>query len=127
MKLKHVFILGFAVTLLTQVSCNRKLPCEKLTSDTEYYRASGVAYSSKEDLAYEKAMHIAKRNLIKVIAKDVSQKSGAGEQLIIDSLEKGIKLHELEVICRRNDKHKGSFRCSVAVEMSSSKLLHYYD
>lgn len=119
--------MGFAVTMLTNMACNRKLPCEALTSDNDFYRASGVAYSSKEDLAYEKALHMAKRNLIKVIAKDVSERSGAGEQLIIDSLVKGIKVTDLDIVCKHNDKHKGSFRCSVAVEINSEKLLHYYD
>ena len=127
MKIKQILILGFAVTMVTNVACNRKLPCEAISSDKDHFRASGVAFSSKEDLAYEKALHMAKRNLIKVIAKDISEKSGAGEQLIIDSLQKGIKLSDLDIVCRHNDKHKGSFRCSVAVEVSSSKLLHYYD
>lgn len=127
MKLNKLLLIGFAVTLLSSIACNRKLPCEALSSDKEFYRASGVAYSSKEDLAYEKALHMAKRNLIKTISKDIATKTGTGEQLILDSLSKGIKLSDLEIICKHNDKHKGSFRCSIAVEISSNKLLHHYD
>jgi hypothetical protein len=127
MKIKHLFFIGFAVVMLSTTACNRKLACEHIETDKEAFRASGVAYSAKQDVAYEKALHIAKRNLIREIAKDVSTKSGVGEQLIIDSLEKGISVHELEVVCKHHDKHKGSFRSSVAVEMNRDKLLRFYD
>jgi uncharacterized protein (UPF0210 family) len=127
MKIKHLFFIGFAVFMLSTTACNRKLACEHIETDKEAFRASGVAYSAKQDVAYEKALHIAKRNLIREIADDVSTKSGVGKQLIIDTLREGITIHELDVVCKHHDKHKGSFRSSVAVEMNRDKLLRFYD
>jgi hypothetical protein len=127
MKFKQIIFIGFALVMLSTTACNRKLACEHIKTDKEAFRASGVAYSARQDVAYEKALHIAKRNLIREIAKDVSTKSGVGEKLIIDSLEKGITVHELEVVCKHHDKYKGSFRSSVAVEMNRDKLLRFYD
>ncbi len=127
MKIKQLLYFGFALIMLNTTACNRKLACEHIKSDKESFRASGIAYSSKQDLAYEKALHIAKRNLIREIAKDVSTKSGVGEKLIIDSLEQGISIRELEVVCKHHDKHKGSYRSSVAIEMRRDKLLRFYD
>ncbi|MEA1873165.1 MAG: hypothetical protein U9N51_01890 [Bacteroidota bacterium] len=127
MRIKTLLHLGLAFVMLNTIACNRKLTCEHIETDKTSFRASGVAYSAKQDVAYEKALHIAKRNLIREIAKDVSTKSGVGQQLIIDSLKKGITVHELEVVCKHHDKHKGSFRSSVAVEMNRDKLLRFYD
>jgi hypothetical protein len=117
MKLKLWLFSGFAALMLLTTACSPKLPCEKISSDENYYRVSGVAFSQKRDLAQEKALNIAKRNLVHEIAKDLHKKTGMNEQLLLDTLKKGIKVHELEVVCKHTDRHKGSFRCSVAIEM----------
>jgi hypothetical protein len=127
LKFKHYIFLGLAFFLLVASSCSTKLTCEKIHSDNNFYRASGVAFSSKEDLAYEKALNIAKRKLIMEIAKDISKKSGLSEQLLVDTIRNGIKIQDIEVVCRHNDKHKGSYKCSIAIEMSQSKFLHFYE
>ncbi|MGC9332409.1 MAG: hypothetical protein ACP5DZ_11125 [Bacteroidales bacterium] len=117
MTIKRFLLTVFAFFLVLTTGCNRKLPCEKIPGDTHFYRASGVAFSQKRDLAEEKAINVAKRNLVKEIARDLHKKTGMSEQLLMDSLIKGIKIQELEVVCKHTDKHKGSFRCSLAIEM----------
>ncbi len=118
MTIKNTSLTSFAVALLLITGCNRKLPCERITSDENYYRASGMAFSQRRDLAEEKALNVAKKNLVKEIARDLNKKTGMSEQLLLDSLKKGIKIHDLEMVCKHNDKHKGSFRCSLALEMA---------
>jgi hypothetical protein len=117
MTIKNITLTSFAVAILLITGCNRKLPCEKISSNAHFYRASGVAFSQKRDLAEEKAINVAKRNLVKEIARDLHKKTGMSEQLLMDSLKKGIKIHDLEVVCKHNDRHKGSYRCSLAIEM----------
>ncbi len=126
MKVNRLLMIGFAITMLLNVACNRKLPCTKIKADKTHYRASGEAYAPKEDLAYEKALLIAKENLVQNIAKDISSKTGVAPKLLSDSLSKGIKLSQLEVICKHKKKYKGSYRCSVAIEIESRKLIHFY-
>jgi hypothetical protein len=118
MKIKPFILFGFVFLLVVTTGCNRKLPCERITSDENYYRASGMAFSQRRDLAEEKALNVAKKNLVKEIARDLNKKTGMSEQLLLDSLKKGIKIHDLEMVCKHNDKHKGSFRCSLAIEMA---------
>lgn len=127
LKFRNNIFLGLAFFLFVVSSCSTKLTCEKINSDNNFYRASGVAFSAKEDLAYEKALNIAKRKLIKEIAKDISKKSGLSEQILVDTIKNGIKVKDIEVVCRHNNKHKGSYQCSIAIEMSRSKFLHFYE
>ncbi len=126
MKVNKLLMIGIAITMLLNLACNRKLPCSKIKTDKTHYRASGEAYAPKEDLAYEKALLIAKENLVQNIAKDISIKSGIAPKLINDSLNKGIKLSDLEIICKHKKKYKGAYRCSVAIEIESRKLIHFY-
>src|SRR6056297_1566282 len=117
MKLKLWLFSGFVALMLLATACSPKLPCEKISSDGNFYRVSGVAFSQKRDLAQEKALNIAKHNLVHEIAKDLHKKTGVNEQLLMDTLKKGIKVHELEVVCKHTDRHKGAFRYSLAIEM----------
>lgn len=112
---------------LNFTSCNNKIPCKNIDSDKEFYRASAVAYSNKRDMAEEKAVMIAKKHLVKEIADDMVKKTGIGEKLLYDSLKKGITMKELEVVCKKIDRKKGSFRCSIALEIPASNFsdLHF--
>ncbi|MEA3448343.1 MAG: hypothetical protein U9Q98_07840 [Bacteroidota bacterium] len=125
MKITGILLTGFAFFLVLTTGCNRKLPCEKISSDAHFYRASGVAFSQRRDLAEDKAINVAKRNLVKEIARDLHKKTGMSEQLLMDSLKKGIKIQELEVVCKHNDRHKGSFRCSLAIEMPVKRFSEF--
>ena len=115
-----IFILNFT-------ACHNKIPCKNIDSDKEFYRASAVAYSNKRDIAEEKAVMIAKKHLIKEIADDMVKKTGINEKLLYDSLKKGITMRQLEVVCKKVQRKKGSFRCSIALEVPASKFskLHF--
>ncbi|MFO7878743.1 MAG: hypothetical protein ACQES0_01780 [Bacteroidota bacterium] len=117
MKSKQGIFLLLAAIVLVSAGCNRKLPCEKISSDNSFYRASGVAFSQRRDMAQEKALNVAKRNLVKEIATDMHKKTGVSEKLLMDTLKKGITIQDMEVVCKHIDRHKGSFRCSLAIEM----------
>jgi hypothetical protein len=127
MKPTYIIMGLFSVVMLLDSACSRKLSCSHIQCDTEYYRASGEAYSTNQDLAYEKALHSAKNMLVREISKDIHEKSGAGEQLLNKTLSSGLTMKEMKVVCKHIDKHKGSYRCSVALEINKKDMLRFYD
>lgn len=110
------------IAFLLISSCSNKFACGDIESDKNFYRAKASSYSTKRDLSQEKALMTAKKHLVKEITKDIHKNTNMSEKLIFDSLKKGIKLKDIEIICKKYIKKKGSYRCDLAIEIPVSKF-----
>lgn len=116
----QLFTAGLFITLM--ISCGPGLECTDVTSGEEVYRASAIAFSTRRNLAEDKAFIDAKKNLLEEITAEIKTHSGMSEDLIRHAVKKGISMKRIDIVCSDCKRMKGGHKCSIAIEMKKSGI-----